>query len=69
MSPIVLRVREIREALGLSQDRLAELSGVTQAAISRLERGETSSIEFDVLDRIARALRVDPAVLFVRQCP
>lgn len=67
--PIVLRVREIREALGWSQDYLADVSGVTQKTISRIERGVGKSIDFDVLERLARALRVDPAVLFVQQGP
>ncbi len=69
MPAITLRVREIRDAIGWSQDRLADEAGVTQATVSRIERGESSSIDLDVLDKIARALRVDPAVLFVRQCP
>jgi transcriptional regulator with XRE-family HTH domain len=69
VAAITLRVREIRDALGWSQDRLADEAGVTQATVSRIERGESTSIDLDVLDKLARALRVDPAVLFVRQCP
>ena len=69
MAPITLRVREIRDAIGWSQDRLATEAGVTQATVSRLERGESTSIDLDVLDKISRALRVDPAILFMRQCP
>jgi DNA-binding Xre family transcriptional regulator len=69
VAAITLRVREIRDAIGWSQDRLATEAGVTQATVSRLERGESSSIDLDVLDKISRALRVDPALLFVRQCP
>jgi transcriptional regulator with XRE-family HTH domain len=33
-------VREIREALGMSQDELASLAGVGQGYLSRFERGE-----------------------------
>lgn len=67
--PIVLRVRELRDALGWSQDYLAEVSGVTQKTISRLERGRSSSIDLDVLERLALALRVDPALLLVWERP
>lgn len=37
--------RELRERLGLSQRQLAEHAGVSQATISRLERGEISDQE------------------------
>jgi predicted transcriptional regulator len=33
-------VREMREALGMSQDDLASLAGVAQGYLSRFERGE-----------------------------
>jgi len=67
--PIKLRVREIREAQGLSQRQLAAQAKVRQGTISAIERGDSSSIDLEVLDRIARALGVDPAILFVRSCP
>lgn len=40
---IARRVRERREELGLNLDRLAELSGVSRAMISRIERAESSA--------------------------
>jgi transcriptional regulator with XRE-family HTH domain len=61
-----LRVREIRQAIGWSQRQLAAKAGVRQATISSIERGEWRSIDLDVLDRLAHALNVDPAILFVR---
>ena len=33
------KIRELREALGLSQNKFAEVIGVTQSAISRYEAG------------------------------
>ena len=47
-------VRERREKIGMTQMRLAELSGMTQAAISRLEHGKCMPT-FPLLERIAGA--------------
>lgn len=66
MTPITLRVQELREAKALSQSELSRLSGVRQATISEIEAGKTRRIAFDVLERLADALAVDPAVLVVR---
>lgn len=49
------RIKEIREAKKISQNKLAKLSGVSQSAISSIE-GETKSPSIDTLDRIAEAL-------------
>ncbi|MEX3101379.1 MULTISPECIES: helix-turn-helix transcriptional regulator [unclassified Streptomyces] len=47
-------VREWRERTGMTQNQLAELSGLTQAAISRLERGKCMPT-FPLLERISQA--------------
>ena len=60
------RVREIREALGLTQEQLAEKSGVDRAEISRLEtwdpRARNPGVER--LGKIAAALGVEIGALF-----
>ncbi|MFE9679643.1 helix-turn-helix domain-containing protein [Streptomyces sp. NPDC006259] len=53
-------VREWRGRTGMTQVQLAELSGLTQAAISRLEHGKCMPT-FALLERIARAF--DSALL------
>ena len=60
MTPVVLKLREWREKRGLSQTDLAELAGTYQATVSGLETGETQRIEFDLLQRLADALRCKP---------
>ncbi|MEU1434100.1 helix-turn-helix transcriptional regulator [Streptomyces sp. NPDC005786] len=50
------RVRVQRIRLGLTQERLAELSGVDRSTIQRIEYGEEAKISHLLL--IARALRV-----------
>ncbi|MFG2364266.1 helix-turn-helix domain-containing protein [Streptomyces mirabilis] len=47
-------VRNLRDESGMTQIRLAELSGMTQAAISRLEHGKCMPT-FPLLERIAAA--------------
>lgn len=58
-------VRQRRDALGLSQEELAERIGVTQEAISRIERGATSTPRRDTLERLARGLGVPLADLYI----
>ena len=63
MSPIQLRLREFRERRGLTQGQLADLVGVRRATISDHERGRHDSIGFDLLERLADALGVEPGEL------
>lgn len=66
MSPLRLRVREAREALGLSVSALAELAGVRRATLSDIEHGKTRGVDFDTLERLAEVLGVHPSWLIVR---
>lgn len=56
-------VRTLREEQGLTQTQLAELSGVGQPTISRVERG-SRQISDGVRVRLATALGVDAHGLF-----
>lgn len=62
------RMRERREALGLTRDRLAELAGVTRSAIGNYETGVSFPKE-DVLLRLLHALKVDPNYLYQDDLP
>lgn len=64
-SKIALRIRQEREARGWSLGQLAEQSGVSKAAISKIERGETSPTA-GVLVRLAGAFGLTLAGLLVR---
>jgi predicted transcriptional regulator len=59
MSPIGIyrpsEIREVRTRLGLTQAKLAELVGVTQAYIAKIEAGE-SDPRVSTLERITQAL-------------
>ena len=67
MTPIVLALKEAREAAGLTQMQLAEEVGVRQATISDLETGKSRRIDFDLLEKLGRVLGVDPAGLIVSE--
>ena len=56
------RVRSIREAGGLSQETLAERSGLHRTYISSLERGHRN-VGLDNILRLAAALGVQPSEL------
>jgi transcriptional regulator with XRE-family HTH domain len=57
------RVRELRQARGLSLEALAEQSGVSRSMISLIERGETSPTAV-VLEKLAVGLELPFASLF-----
>ena len=52
------RLIKMREAKGMTQKELSEASGITQANISKIEKGKYS-VGLDVLSRIATALECD----------
>lgn len=56
------RLREVRAAKEMSQDELADRSGIHSTAIGRLERGGREPRLTTIL-RLAHGLGVDPGVL------
>ncbi|MNW47178.1 HTH-type transcriptional regulator PuuR [compost metagenome] len=57
------QVRRIRKSRGMTQERLADLSGLSFSYISDVERG-TRNISLESLGRIIEALGTKPAQLF-----
>ena len=57
------RVRDLRHAAGLSQEKLAELAGLHRTYIGSLERGERNVCLVNIV-AIARALKVQSSKLF-----
>jgi transcriptional regulator with XRE-family HTH domain len=56
------QVRARRQALGLSQEQLAEKAGVHRTYVGMLERSEKNVTIYNI-ERIANALAVEPALL------
>lgn len=60
------RTRRLRAERGLTLDQLAEVSGVSRAMISRIERGEASPTA-SLLARLCSALGVSLSVFFATE--
>lgn len=60
---LAINIKEKRHSLGLSQAKLAELVNTAPTYIAMIEL-EKRSPSFEMLERIAKALKVDPPDLF-----
>lgn len=60
-----MNVRRQREAMGISQEKFAELCGLHRTYISDLERFQRN-ISINNIERIATALGVDAYILFMK---
>jgi transcriptional regulator with XRE-family HTH domain len=58
-----LRVRQLREAAGYSQESFADECGYARSYMSRIERG-LGNPSLDAIEVLARALKVHVADLF-----
>jgi transcriptional regulator with XRE-family HTH domain len=65
MTPVEIRLREVRKSAGLTQAQLAKKAGMAQGEISRIESSATM-ISLDVVDRLCRALKCEPGDILVR---
>ena len=53
------KIKEWRENKGMSQYRLAEITGINRSTINRYENGSIQKISFDNLMKICEALEID----------
>ena len=53
------KIKELRESKGISQYRLAELTGINRSTINRYENRSIQKISFDNLMKICEALEID----------
>ncbi|MBU2539761.1 helix-turn-helix domain-containing protein [Patescibacteria group bacterium] len=51
-------IKKLRQALGLSQDRLSKLADVSYNSIIKLETGGITNPTIETLQKIAKALEV-----------
>jgi len=57
------RLRDIRKAKGISQEKLGDLSGLHRTYIGAIERGE-QNVSVDNIAKIAKALKIKQSELF-----
>jgi transcriptional regulator with XRE-family HTH domain len=56
-------LRAARVRAGLTQVQLAQLAGILQSMVSKLESGQVSHPRFSTVVNLARVLHIDPALL------
>ena len=61
---VAYRIKELREAKGISQEALAKKSKVSRAIISELESGRDKITTTDTLAKLAKALEVEVGDIF-----
>lgn len=64
-----LRVNKILEKKGLTPYWLGKQTGISQNNISKICNGETSTIRFDTIEKICKALECSIDELFVSDDP
>lgn len=61
------QLRRLRELNALSRKDLAEISGVDESTIYRLENGISRKAMPKTIRQLAKALKVEPAILLSEQ--
>ena len=62
---LAMKIAELRDQKGLSQQELAKLMGTSQQAISRIESGEYEGFTLKTLEKIAEATGMRVKIEFV----
>jgi DNA-binding XRE family transcriptional regulator len=62
---LAMKIAELRDQKGLSQQELAKLMGTSQQAISRIESGEYEGFTLKTLEKIAEATGLRVKIEFV----
>lgn len=58
LPPIAKNMKKYREKLGISQDKLSKMAGITLHTITKIESGATPDPRIETLKKIADALGV-----------
>ncbi|WP_112431930.1 helix-turn-helix domain-containing protein [Thermogemmatispora tikiterensis] len=67
--PIRIKIREIAQKKGIGQSRLSRLADMDIHMIQRLYRDPYANITLATLEKLSRALRVDPSELIELEPP
>jgi putative transcriptional regulator len=58
--PVLVKLKNTREAKGFSQNELARRTGYSLQNIQKIEQGRAASITFDALGRFCKVLECQP---------
>jgi len=58
ISTLGKNIKKYREKLGISQDKLSKLAGITLHTITKIESGATPDPRIETVKKIAKALNV-----------
>ncbi len=61
------KIKEFREKMGISQEKLSKISGVSRNLIARLESGELTSTSTTTLFKLAKALNTRVENIFFEE--
>lgn len=64
-----IKIKERREELGMTQEELAQKSGVSRQTISSIETGKYENVLVGTLASIATALETTVDKIFYPECP
>ena len=56
-------IKKLRKKQELTQEKLAELTGIDYKYIQRLESKRPPAVKIDTIQRLAKVLKVDPSKL------
>jgi len=62
---LAIKIAQLREKKGLSQQQMAKLMGTSQQAVSRIESGEYEGFTLKTLEKIAEATGTKVKIEFV----
>lgn len=59
------RLKELREERGISQEKLAELSGISRATLSKIENNEEVNVNTRTIAKLSDVFDVKPSEIFL----
>lgn len=59
------RLKELREERGISQEKLAKMSGISRTTLSKIENNEEVSVTTKTIARLADVFDVEPSEIFL----
>jgi len=65
MTPVRLRLAELLRERKITQKDLAQKTGLSEMAVSKLVKGN-AQIRFDTIETLCKVLEIEPGDLFIR---